>query len=522
MKFKKKIALTVLLICALTATAQGPNGSGTYYSKASGLSGKSLKTALFNIIKNHRTISYDGLIDSYKVTDTRADGYVRDWYSNTTKFKHNTDKAGSYQKEGDVYNREHSVPQSWFSKATPMKSDIVHVIPTDGYVNGRRGNIPYGETNAPTYTSNNAYSKVGPCSVSGYTGKIFEPNDEIKGDIARIYFYMITCYQDKYPDWANNNATASEVFDATGYPGLKKWTLDMMMRWAKEDPVDAVEVKRNNGVYSEQGNRNPFVDYPGLEEYTWGSKMQEIFVYDNYSGGTVIDPTPDPGPDPDPDPDPNIDPDPTPDPQPVVDGTNIFKLVTQASQLQAGHNYLIVYESSSTSGYAYSGCDGTRGNGVEVTIKGDSIDISSLSTQPHSVVLQRATSANDIWYMLDGEQYLALTSSSNALNLISGGGENAQWKITVSSQSSTLTSVAYSNRTLRYNTSAKMFRCYTSGQQPVSLYVQRENASTTAVTSPYVPEQTDMPVYTIQGQRLSEMPTKRGLYIIGGRKVLVK
>jgi endonuclease I len=250
---------------------------------ANGQKGKNLKTALFNIIKNPIVTSYDGLISAYETTDTRPDGYVRDWYSNTTQYRHGQD-TGSYRKEGDSYNREHSVPQSWFSKGSPMKSDIVHVIPTDGYVNNRRSSFPFGEVGNVTYQSNNGYSKLGSCKTAGYSGTVFEPNDEIKGDIARIYFYMVTCYEDRCTGWSGG------IFTSSKYPGLAQWTLDMMMRWSKQDPVDDVEIARNNAVYSVQRNRNPYVDYPGLEDYVWGSKTEQAFSYDNYEGGSGDNP----------------------------------------------------------------------------------------------------------------------------------------------------------------------------------------------------------------------------------------
>jgi endonuclease I len=267
--------LTMLFTCAW---AQGPNDTGEYYQNANGKSGAALKTALHNIIsKKKKSPSYDDLLELYKKTDTRADGYVRDWYSNITNFTHITDKAGSYQKEGDVYNREHSVPQSWGAP----KADIVHVVPTDGYVNNRRGNLPFGEVANVKYASANDYSKMGTCKTEGYNGNVFEPNDEVKGDLARIYFYMATCYEGSAHNWGNS------VFTGTAYKPFSDWTYNMLIRWSQLDPVDEVEIARNDSIFlsNVQGNRNPFVDYPGLEDYIWGDKKDVPFSYDNYNGG---------------------------------------------------------------------------------------------------------------------------------------------------------------------------------------------------------------------------------------------
>lgn len=277
---KKRTLLTICLLAAATLGiwAQGPNGSGKYYKNADGKSGAELKTALYGIIsKKTKNLSYSELLYMYPATDTRADGYVRDWYSNTTKFTHLDETCGNYSQEGDCYNREHTVPQSWGAP----KADIMHVVPTDGYVNNRRGNLPFGEVGSAKYKSNNGYSKMGACKTSGYTGQVFEPNDEVKGDIARIYFYMATCYEGTCQNWGNG------VFTGTKYQPLAQWTYDMMVRWSKLDPVDEVEIARNNAVARTdvQGNRNPFVDYPGLEDYIWGDKKEVAFSYDNYGSG---------------------------------------------------------------------------------------------------------------------------------------------------------------------------------------------------------------------------------------------
>ena len=286
---KKLLLIAISAVFALGAFAQGPNGSGSYYQNASGKKGAQLKTALFNIIsKSAKDVGYDGLLSAYHTTDKRPDGYLRDWYSPSNKFEIGGPAENkSYKKEGDGYNREHLVPQSWFGSGKP-KSDLIQVVPTDGFVNNRRGNYPFADVASATYTSKDG-CKLGTCATPGYNSTVFEPLDNIKGDIARIYFYMATRYEDIVADW--DGATASIVFAGNKYPAFNEWYLKLLFEWSKADPVDEVEIARNNAVYwgndnkkDLQGNRNPFVDYPGLEEYIWGSKKDEVFIYDDYQG----------------------------------------------------------------------------------------------------------------------------------------------------------------------------------------------------------------------------------------------
>lgn len=285
---KTLMLLAALSIALLSSWAQGPNNSGTYYQDANGKKGEALKTALHSIIKNHKTLSYSALEEYYEKTDKRPDGHVRDWYSNITNYDWDDDNGN--KSEGSGWNKEHTVPQSWFNEASPMKSDIIHVVPTDAKINNMRSSYVIAEVKDITKASANNYSLLGSCKTPGYSGTVFEPNDEIKGDIARIYFYMATCYQDKLKNWSKGEV--KKVFTDDAYPGLKQWYLDMLFRWSQQDPVDEVERARNNAVARSdvQQNRNPFVDYPGLEEYVWGSKTETAFSYDNYEGGGTVDP----------------------------------------------------------------------------------------------------------------------------------------------------------------------------------------------------------------------------------------
>ena len=287
-----------LLTLAATSWAQGPNNSGEYYKAADGKKGAELKTALCGVIYDRNEggsldNAYKALWTHFRTTDVLSNGKVWDMYSNLREMEFGIDQAGNYKKEGDVYNREHSMPNSWFGgKVMPMYTDLYHMYPTDGYVNSKRSNHPFGETNGESYKSANNFSKLGKCTFEGYDGTVFEPNDEYKGDFARTYFYMVTCYEEKIVDWYTNYGVNGSgetqkavlaTFDGNKYPGLSEWQLKMLMKWAKNDPVSEKETNRNNAVYDIQNNRNPFIDYPGLEEYIWGDKVDEAFSYDNYS-----------------------------------------------------------------------------------------------------------------------------------------------------------------------------------------------------------------------------------------------
>ena len=278
-----------LLAVAATGWAQGPNDSGEYYKAADGKKGAELKTALCGVIYNRDeggdlSTAYKALWTHFKTTDAKPNGKVWDMYSNLREMTFGTDQAGNYKQEGDVYNREHSMPNSWFGgKVMPMYTDLHHMYPTDGYVNNKRSNFPFGETNGESYKSANNFSKLGKCTFEGYTGTVFEPNDEYKGDFARTYFYMVTCYEEQIPTWYTSFPESQPTLDGNTYPGLTDWQLKMLMKWAKNDPVSEKEINRNNAVYGIQKNRNPFIDYPGLENYIWGDKKDVAFSYDHYS-----------------------------------------------------------------------------------------------------------------------------------------------------------------------------------------------------------------------------------------------
>lgn len=275
----KKHLLPVLL-CLLSVVALAFDKT-TYYAAADGKKGSALKTALCGIIYDHEARTYASLWEDFKTTDRRADGKVWDIYSGITNFTFGTDQAGNYKTEGDVYNREHSFPKSWFNDAKPMYTDLYHLYPTDGYVNNRRSNYCFGEVSTITYSSSGGFSKLGsPTSELRANGcsesVVFEPNDIYKGDLARSYFYMVTAYENQVSGWSCGMLSGQK------YQAFTTWARDMLMKWSKKDAVSEKETDRIEAVYSIQRNRNPFIDFPGLEEYVWGTWADSTFSVAHY------------------------------------------------------------------------------------------------------------------------------------------------------------------------------------------------------------------------------------------------
>ncbi|WP_299527477.1 endonuclease [uncultured Lutibacter sp.] len=271
----KKLLLLVYFV-TFTIYSQIPAG---YYDTAIGTN-YTLKTQLYNIIDNHTVLSYTpGLWDTYQTSDRdiyyENDGTILDMYSeNPTgadpyNYTYSTDQCGGYSNEGDCYNREHIIPQSVFSEQSPMVSDAHFIIPTDGKVNGLRSAFPHGVVGTATSTTLNG-SKLGSGLNSGYsagyTGTVFEPIDEFKGDIARMYFYFATRYENLVSGWSSY-----DMFDGTSNKVFTEPFLTILMTWHTNDPVSTREIDRNNAIYARQNNRNPFIDHPEYVAQIWST-----------------------------------------------------------------------------------------------------------------------------------------------------------------------------------------------------------------------------------------------------------
>lgn len=264
------LSFSVAVLCPLSANvitgvAAIPDG---YYDGVSGKKGAdNILNALQTCIsRDYNEISYKGLEPHYLNTDFYSDT-LWDMYS-TCRFTY--DDANKPQKYVcDGWNKEHVCCQSWLGTG-PMVSDMFNVYPTDARVNNLRSNYPYGVVGTSKGISgdpdHHALGKLGSSSISGYSGTCYEPDDRYKGDFARTFFYMVARYRSNIL----NSGDGAKMFSSNP-TNLTAYSLAFLLDWHRNDPVSDKEIDRNQAVYGEQNNRNPFIDYPELVEYIWGT-----------------------------------------------------------------------------------------------------------------------------------------------------------------------------------------------------------------------------------------------------------
>ncbi len=194
------------------------------------------------------------------------------------------------------YAKEHSFASSWFGDTSLMRTDMHNIFPADSKTNDMKSNFPLGYARAGSgLASTYNDTKIGRSDAVnnfGYWGvidttdngnnntynKVFEPIDEFKGDFARTYLYMTTRYDDRINNWKMLNTVGQKVISNTSYTGLEPWILQLCVKWHKLDPPSNLEKKRNDSVFSIQGNRNPYIDFPSLVEKVFGTNGSGVCV----------------------------------------------------------------------------------------------------------------------------------------------------------------------------------------------------------------------------------------------------
>lgn len=269
-RITRLLSLVILLSIALFAKADIPPH---YYDAAEGTHSATLKTALYQIIHEASVLKYGGSGDGYTwsgfyQTDRLSTNQVLDRYSNETfYFNGNTSVSGMHI--------EHSFANSWWGHTKNQAyNDLHHLYPSEGIANIHKNNNVIGVvTESDPY--NNGVIKVGK-STSRPGGEItvWEPADEYKGDFARTYMYMVTCYEDMATEWQGEGLL---LLDNNTYPVFEDWAIQLLLQWSENDPVSQLERDRNEAVYTIQGNRNPFIDYPDLANHIWGADKNNPF-----------------------------------------------------------------------------------------------------------------------------------------------------------------------------------------------------------------------------------------------------
>jgi hypothetical protein len=248
-------------------SAQIPAG---YYYNARNKQKVALKTALHELTKPLRVLRYGSgtgyTWEGFFYTDKNQDGSVIDMYSPVIRY------FDGFKSVSGMHI-EHAFPKSWWGgHEWPVYKDLFHLYPADGSINMSKSNNPLGVVTG-TPTSDNGISKVGPATYPGYSGNVFEPADEFKGDFARSYFYVVTAYQDLAPYWN------SPMLNKNTYPVWTPWAIELLKQWHEQDPVSIKEALRQEAVFNIQGNRNPFIDYPDLVQYIWGSDTVKVYPF---------------------------------------------------------------------------------------------------------------------------------------------------------------------------------------------------------------------------------------------------
>ena len=342
---KKHFYLSVFL-CLLSFSVFAESLTPGFYNSANGLKDGALKDALKSLIRDHTAIPYgSGASSTWGVffySDRNDEGYMMDMYCDEWSYVSNP---------GDVAsgcNIEHSFAKSWWGgNKNDAYKDCYHLNPSNSTANSARSNYPLGVPETDIKTSGSL--KVGKIHhpTLNVDFSVFEPKDEYKGDFARAYFYMATCYGhwsngdidevlSQYNGWRVDNAQVGSKYamQNDNYLEFQPWEQEILIQWHRQDPVSEKEIKRMDAVSNFQHNRNPFIDYPYLAEFIWGEKAGEALDMSklvassdatfvpgvsngwNGEGGSTVDPE-----------DPPTD-DPTDDPQ---DGT-----ITVAQAMEIG------------------------------------------------------------------------------------------------------------------------------------------------------------------------------------------
>ncbi len=500
---RKQILSTLCLLLASTAFAQIPAG---YYSTADGKTKSALKTALHKKIKSHTVLDYGELWDAYETTDVvpGTEDQIFDMFSTKTYY---------YSTRGSEVNREHVVPQSWWGKGSiaDTYTDLFNVLPSDATANSNKSNYPLGKITG-TVNYDNGRIRIGKATEMGGASYVFEPYDEFKGDFARIYLYVATCYE--HVSWVEKYYAFEGGVNA--YPTLQEWIIPTLLEWNRQDPVSDWEIARQENVYGIQKNRNPFIDYPVLAEFIWGDSTtvnfnlatavpHELKGYDNTGGGDGGEENPDtPEVNPDENPDtPEVNPDDS-----FITGDTLF--VERFDDITGGNDTSTGGSSTNWAGneqFASVSAAYQAGGAVRLGTKSKagSLETNALNFDGGNIIVEIDVKG---WSSIEGKLLVTATGCAT---------QTLTYSATMSDEDYETVKVKFTgvsaNPAITIETSSK--RCFIT-----KISVCKEGVPD-AIDSVKADSHTDNAYYTLSGQRLIQKPERRGVYIYKNRKVLI-
>jgi len=243
----------------------------SYYQPAQGLSDSLLKSTIGQIINCGARYRYGSgnqhtWAGFYYTDRDTLTNQVLDMYSNNVCY-FDTAKPTTSVSGFDI---EHMLPKSWWGgEDNNAYKDLFHLVPANYSANRSKSNHAPGIPEDSTF--NNGSFITGSGLIQYGLSRVFCPEDEYKGDFARAYFYIVTCY-DTLLTWEETGEAAVAMTNDS-YLEFRPWLQDLLISWHRMDPVSEKEKARAIEVNKIQGNRNPFIDYPELAEYIWGNKQ---------------------------------------------------------------------------------------------------------------------------------------------------------------------------------------------------------------------------------------------------------
>lgn len=446
---RSSLVWTFLLMLGMASAFADP--TDTYYLSVDGLSGEALKTALHDIVANHIPLPYSKLTDYYQRVYVTPGSTSNVW---------DIFSPDVYSYSSGGYAREHVVPNSWWGKKQDVGAwfDLISVVPANAIANGYKSNNPPGMVARAKWTNGRLTVGTPIVGQGGGSTSVFEPADEFKGDVARIYLYVATCYPDI--EWEHDSGLSP--FAQENWPGIDEWLLTLLLEWNALDPVSEMEARINNSVELIQGNRNPFVDYPILADCIWdinssAFSLSDAVLYQNVDGTSIVAPGYDGY---------------TGDSQNTDDESRTsdeWRLVTDVSTLALDDELIIVSRTNDCAMGPQS-----SNNRVQKAITRHA-DGSVTPSEEVAVMLLREGISDTTWCFYDSQlnKYLyAASSSNNYLKSQDKLSANSSWTISIASNGNA-TVVAQGDNTrnlLRYNSNPGIFACYSSGQQDICLY----------------------------------------------------